>query len=98
MLLTRWIKNRNFMNDNIRKYLGYAAGEIVLVIVGVLIALQIDAWYDAKQIRPDLQEPLLGEVLLAHIETSNAVAGFLMFEDACSFSIREVTYLDPGEA
>ena len=56
MLLTRWIKNRHYMNDNVRKYLGYAAGEIVLVIVGIL-----------------------------------------MFEEACSFSARTVTYLEPGE-
>ena len=58
MLLIRWIKNRHFMNDNMRKYLGYAAGEIVLVIVGILIALQIDAWYDEKQIRANLNAQL----------------------------------------
>jgi hypothetical protein len=58
MLLTRWIKNRHFMNDNLRKYLGYAAGEIVLVIVGILIALQIDAWYDDKQVRTNLNAQL----------------------------------------
>ena len=58
MLLTRWFKNRHFMNDNMRKYLGYAAGEIILVIVGILIALQIDAWYDEKRIRADLRAQL----------------------------------------
>lgn len=54
MLLVRWVKQRHFMNDNLRKYVGYAAGEIVLVIVGILIALQIDAWYEDKQIRANL--------------------------------------------
>ena len=34
MLLIRWLKHRHYMNDNLRKYLGYAVGEIVLVIVG----------------------------------------------------------------
>lgn len=58
MLLTRWIKNRHFMNSNLRKYLGYAAGEIFLVIVGILIALQIDAWYEDKQIRTNLDAQL----------------------------------------
>jgi len=46
------------MNDNVRKYLGYAAGEIVLVIVGILIALQIDAWHEDSQIRANLQAQL----------------------------------------
>lgn len=58
MLLTRWFKHHHFMNDNVRKYLGYAAGEIMLVIAGILIALQIDAWYDEKQIRNDLEAQL----------------------------------------
>ena len=58
MLLTRWIKHHHFMNNNTRKYLGYAAGEIVLVIVGILIALQIDAWYGNKQIIRDLNTQL----------------------------------------
>ena len=60
MLLTRWLKNRHYMNDNMRKYLGYAVGEIVLVIVGILIALQIDAWYEDRQIRADLKAQLQG--------------------------------------
>ena len=58
MLLTRWIKYRHFMNDSLRKYLGYAAGEIVLVIAGILIALQIDAWYEDRQIRANLDAQL----------------------------------------
>jgi hypothetical protein len=58
MLLLRWLKNRHYMNDNMRKYLGYAAGEIALVIVGILIALQIDAWYEDRQIRANLQTQL----------------------------------------
>ena len=58
MLLLRWIKNRHYMNDNVRKYLGYAAGEIVLVIVGILIALQIDAWYEDRQVRETLKAQL----------------------------------------
>lgn len=48
------------MNSNFRKYLGYAAGEIVLVIAGILIALQIDAWHDDRQIRRDLSGQLQG--------------------------------------
>lgn len=37
------------MNDNFRRYMFYAAGEIVLVVVGILIALQIDNWNSDRQ-------------------------------------------------
>lgn len=58
MLLLRWLKQQHYMNDNLRKYLGYAVGEIALVILGILIALQIDAWYEDRQTRANLQTQL----------------------------------------
>ena len=58
MLLLRWLKQQHYMNDNLRKYLGYAMGEIALVIIGILIALQIDAWYEDRQTRANLQTQL----------------------------------------
>lgn len=38
----RRLKYMSFMNGNLRKYLSYATGEVVLIILGILIALQID--------------------------------------------------------
>ena len=32
------------MESNFKKYMAYAAGEIVLVVIGILIALQISNW------------------------------------------------------
>lgn len=37
------------MTREFRKYLWYAVGEILLVVVGIFIALQIDTWYEDKQ-------------------------------------------------
>ena len=34
--------------DNFRKYLLYAIGEILLVVIGILIALLINNWNDEK--------------------------------------------------
>ena len=34
----------------------------------------------------------------AELTQLNVVTGFLMFNDACSFSVRDVTYLEPGES
>jgi len=49
MLLTRWLKRAAFMNHKIGQYVGYAAGEILLVIAGILIALQIDNWNSERK-------------------------------------------------
>lgn len=37
-------------DSKIRKYLTYAVGEIVLVVVGILIALQIDGWKAQQEV------------------------------------------------
>ena len=37
------------MNREFGKYFWYAIGEILLVIAGIVIALQIDTWYENKQ-------------------------------------------------
>ena len=58
MLLTRWFKHHHYMKNNVSKYLGYAAGEIVLVIAGILIALQIDAWYENEKVTQELDSQL----------------------------------------
>lgn len=37
--------------EGIRKYLLYSAGEIILVIAGILIALQVNNWNDSRKLR-----------------------------------------------
>lgn len=49
MLFLRRLKRNFYMNRQFRKYLGYAIGEILLVIAGILIALRIDTWHDERQ-------------------------------------------------
>ena len=44
LLFLRRLKHLHFMSEEFRKYLAYAIGEMVLVIIGILIALQIDNW------------------------------------------------------
>ncbi len=40
----RIIRKKLIEKDNVRKYLLYAVGEIILVVIGILIALQINNW------------------------------------------------------
>ena len=36
------------MTHSFRKYAAYAFGEILLLVVGILIALQVDDWYQQR--------------------------------------------------
>jgi hypothetical protein len=58
MLRLRWLKHTVFLNRETRRYVGYAVGEILLVIVGILIALQIDNWNSERQDRATLDSYL----------------------------------------
>lgn len=50
----RKIRQKLLSENNFNKYLVYAIGEIVLVVIGILIALQINNW-NQKRIQ-DLKE------------------------------------------
>ena len=45
----RTIRKKLIEEDNVRKYLLYAIGEIMLVVIGILIALQINNWNEEKK-------------------------------------------------
>jgi hypothetical protein len=48
LLVLRRLKQNYFNNTEFRKYLLYALGEMALVIIGILIALQIDNWNNER--------------------------------------------------
>jgi len=45
----RAIRKKLIEQDNIRKYLLYAIGEIMLVVIGILIALQVNNWNEERK-------------------------------------------------
>lgn len=58
LLLLRRLKHLAFMDQKTRHYLTYAAGELILIIVGILIALQIDNWNEDRKVRISLNAHL----------------------------------------
>lgn len=50
--------------NRVSKYLLYAIGEIVLVVIGILIALQVNDWNESKKNR-DYETKMLAEVVKA---------------------------------
>ncbi|MDZ7614448.1 MAG: DUF6090 family protein [Flavobacteriaceae bacterium] len=57
--LFRKIRQKLIEDNKIGSYLKYAIGEIILVVIGILIALQINNWNenrkDRKQMRTNIQ-------------------------------------------
>ncbi len=47
----RKIRQRFILENRVDKYFAYAIGEIVLVVIGILIALQIDNWNEDRKER-----------------------------------------------
>jgi len=54
----RQIRKKLIMPDNVRKYILYALGEILLVVIGILIALQVNTWNQNRLDRIDEQKVL----------------------------------------
>ena len=52
----RTLRKNVIGNGQVRRYLFYALGEIALVVIGILLALQIDAW---NETRTDRKKELL---------------------------------------
>jgi len=51
------------MENKTSKYLKYAVGEIVLVVIGILIALQINNWNNQREER-EFEKKVLNEILV----------------------------------
>ncbi|MGB5315127.1 MAG: DUF6090 family protein [Robiginitalea sp.] len=70
----RHIRQRMISESRTRKYLLYAVGEILLVVIGILIALQVDNWNEdrrkhqqAAEFRMQLQEGILQDMQGIHM-------------------------------
>ncbi len=69
--LLRKIRQKLLSETSYSVYLLYAGGEILLVVIGILLALQIDNWNELKQIRNTEQQYLSAlkeEFLFNHSE------------------------------
>ena len=47
--LFRKIRKRLLTENKFSKYLVYAIGEILLVMIGILLAFQVDSWNDQRK-------------------------------------------------
>lgn len=65
--LFRRIRKSLIYGGSLKKYLLYATGEIFLVVIGILIALQINNWNEERKL--DLEKNRIYENLLSEFES-----------------------------
>jgi hypothetical protein len=81
---------RKLRNNNINsKYLKYALGEIVLVVLGILIALSINNWNEQRKIRIAEQSILqnLRTELILNIQNLQTNISYHELAHTCSFEL-----------
>ena len=78
----RIIRRKLLSEGKTRRYLKYALGEIVLVVIGILIALQINTWNEKRKLQKqeiiylqNLRDDLKAQIVLldANIEFENII-------------------------
>ncbi|MGB0347146.1 MAG: hypothetical protein ACPGGA_06655 [Balneolaceae bacterium] len=86
----RLLRKKLLEEGHIRKYIWYALGEILLVMIGILLALQVNNWNQERQMKAD-EKMLLKNVLLA-LETDSTAfeSAILKMNDA--FEVYEMLY------
>lgn len=63
----RKIRQSLLENGNVRKYFWYALGEILLVMIGILLALQINNWNEDRKLK--MEELSTVELLIRDLKT-----------------------------
>jgi hypothetical protein len=83
----RKIRQRLLTENKFSKYLIYAIGEIVLVVIGILIALQINSWNDERKAK--IVENNFFDNVLLDLEKDNENLNYYN-----KFHQRRIQYLD----
>jgi len=66
------IRKSHLMKNNSKKYLKYAIGEIILVVIGILIALQINNWNESRKLKQQ-EVKLLQQIKLDLIDNNKEI-------------------------
>ena len=94
----RKIRQNLLSQNKIGKYLLYAFGEIILVIIGILIALNLNKQSEQKQVEAKIDAIMVDvlEELGSNIENTNAVINFFRTKDSVFYLVLndKLTYDD----
>jgi hypothetical protein len=75
----RKIRQKTLIKNKFGKYLTYAIGEIILVVIGILIALSINNWNENR--KDSIEEKAILESLLENLKLSEIQSESLIYEE-----------------
>jgi hypothetical protein len=93
----RTIRKKLIEQDNVRKYLLYAIGEIMLVVIGILIALQVNNWNEQRKEQAIVEE--LKSAILSDLKSDLVTIDLTLNEINSAielFDSLQVTITAPG--
>ena len=97
----RKIRYKLIENSKMSRYFKYAIGEIILVVIGILLALQFNNWNEARKRQLELDKLLydIEEDLIVNYKQANAVLRFYKKQDSIAKRIaaKELTERDYRE-
>jgi hypothetical protein len=93
----RHIRKRLLAENRFSRYLIYAIGEIILVVIGILIALQINNWNESQKLTAQEQNYL--KALQKEFEYNSTVLKNLMTNNSkyADAALELIQYMGPNE-
>jgi len=70
--LFRKIRQKMLSENKFRKYITYAVGEVILVVIGILIAVSINNWNQERQLKNE-EKVILKNIHTEFLENKNAL-------------------------
>ena len=91
----RFFRFKKLVNMETSKYLRYAVGEVVLVVIGILIALQVNNWNEYRKEKVEEKKILLS----LHNEISNNLESLqvVIEEKNKIINVNDVSYMILGK-
>jgi len=83
----RRIRRKLIERGNLKSYLIYAIGEILLVVFGILIAFQINSWNDARK-NKDLEKQYLTNI------NNEINASVVKLDESIKFNVTTLTHIE----
>ena len=81
----RFFRFKKLVSLETGNYLRYAVGEVILVVIGILIALQVNNFNEAKKYKKEQKQFLTGlkdELILDTIKISEQERNFKGFQES----------------
>jgi len=90
----RHIRENLIMENKTGKYLKYAIGEIVLVVIGILIALQVNNWNENRK-NQSKKEKLLNALKIEFTSNKIQLDSVLYYDNKVLNGVQRLLKLDP---